>query len=276
MMTGSRRYKGGCTTMVSAERGFRQILCLLPLLSCLCVTNCQSQEVEPYDVLRREILALGFTSDTVRQYGSDQWQKLRMKANEAYCVSDSAGHLRIWHPSEQHQCGCPHRNMDLQLGRVKFTGYNTGEWGGFLLATAANGRCDTLLKDNIVALAPRRDTVYVFCGLTHLGATRGAVYRVCPPYGRQSVTRVTLLPDAAVDVLPTSDGFLIPTHSGVASLYLNGFEMLTLLCYHQFWAGLYASSAIRRGNAVVIAFRTGVALLVLGADEAYKVEYFSK
>ena len=56
-----------------------------------------------------------------------------------------------------------------------YVGTNHGEWGGNLVVEFENGKQIELLRENIVAIVPRKDRLHVFTGLAHLSISTGAL-----------------------------------------------------------------------------------------------------
>lgn len=205
------------------------------------------------------------------------------RSKNNYFVRNESGKLTIGLITVDNQ---PKDNLTIVTDKVQYIGSNKGEWGGELVAKWPEGTTDKLINDNIVALIPEQDDLYVFTGLAHLTSNRGAVYKILNFETKPKVEKVTLLPQAPNVVLRNKQQenvleFVIITSSGVTLLEPE-YDDLKVLDTKLFWGGLYPNSAVQTTDGFLIGMRSGIASFSLtehagwGPRTVSNVKYFTK
>lgn len=89
-------------------------------------------------------------------------------------------------------------------------GADRGEWGGELVFRDANGSVHPLLKRNVRGIVRMPFGVIVFTGLSHMGRSTGAIFRIAKRNdGAVVATRLHALRGAPGDVRWTTHGDLV-------------------------------------------------------------------
>jgi len=68
------------------------------------------------------------------------------------------------------------RDLSIKGKRFSYAADNRGEWGGALNVRENGGLPRPIVPGNVQALFPIKDDLYVFTGLSHIGADYGALH----------------------------------------------------------------------------------------------------
>jgi hypothetical protein len=214
-------------------------------------------EAEATDI-HAQIERLGFVESAIPPARPDASQTYQP---EHFGVRIEGSRLLIdpWGPTDWY----PRTNHEIN--GFRYTGYHGGEWGGNLTVMSPSGHEQVLFEDNIQAIHPVGDDLLVFAGLSHLGLSRGAVYRVTDAGYSPSAQRFTLLPEAPNGVIADLrrediQQFIVVGNNMLMMLFtIRGKDFIRISHPHQETPWLGATSAVMVGDTLVVGMRGGIA-----------------
>lgn len=199
------------------------------------------------------------------------------RSSKEYGVSTENGHLRIEPAVHRSKAD----SNIYTYGPLTYIGMNKGEWIGSLKVISPDKKEKVLISENIIAMVPYKDGLYVFTGLYHLSFNEGAVYRIKNLKSNPVVKKVATLPQATHAILldkknKTGARFVIVTSSGITILDPEKND-IRVLSKSLFWSILYPNSVERVGeNQYIVGMRSGVALVEFDHRQIKNVRYYKK
>jgi hypothetical protein len=122
-------------------------------------------------------------------------------------------------------CGRDRRVVEGFSGkRFHYEVKDRGEFGGELRVREGKGPARILLSDNVMHLLPVDRQLYVFGGLSHIGASSGSVYIVEDYDSKPVAAHLSNLPEAPDVVVPAFQGrgFLVISNLTVTGVDFRG------------------------------------------------------
>ncbi len=223
------------------------------------------------DEVSKDLSTLGFIERDIPEVGSEQWKKANWKFPPHY-VSNKNG-LEVKEATQEEERS---REIVFDTGTIKYIGIDKGEWGGGLYVNNVNKAEKPIFSENIKALIPIKNDLYIISGLAHMGYNQGAVHVIRDFNSPKEPERVALLPDAPQTVL------LDKTRNALPVIIIAGFKSLMsfqpddsfkIIKFNTFWSSLYPTSIIRYKDNYILGIRSGVAVVTPNRSRT-KVRYF--
>lgn len=186
-----------------------------------------------------------------------------------YSVSIENGRLVLSKHRSQ-----PNGAVDLfKSAKYRYMASDGGEWGGGLEAVDAQGKKFQLLKKNTLGLFQAGDKLYALTGINHLTLNSGALYRIQEETESPTVSLVTLLTGAPMDVVVDDRALYILTDNDL--LYFrpdDTYPDLHVIVHNGVWDGL-ATGMVKLDNQLAIGMHGGVVIVDLNRWEGRNATY---